>query len=130
MTRTGSAAISATGNTLDNVIIGNAGDNAIKGGAGNNAPIGGDGNDTFLYMHGHGSDPIQGGTGACWLDTISLDQSLGSLQPTTDRAIHPTSGSIVSSGTHDKALSIDASGVINFVDGSKVDFVEIAHVHW
>ena len=44
--------------------------------------------------------------------------------------IHLTSGSIVSSGAHDMALSNDASGVINFVDGSKIDFVEIEHVHW
>ncbi|MBC7577703.1 MAG: calcium-binding protein, partial [Tardiphaga sp.] len=127
---TGSAAINATGNTLDNVIVGNAGDNAIKGGAGNDTLIGGDGNDTFLYMHGHGSDHVQGGAGASWVDTISLDQSLGSLQPTTDWTIHLTSGSIVSSGAHDMALSNDASGVINFVDGSKIDFVEIEHVHW
>ncbi len=127
---TGATAINATGNTLDNVITGNAGDNVLNGGVGNDTLIGGDGNDVFVYMHGHGSDVVHGGTGANWLDTIELDQSLGSLQPTSDWTISLTSGSIVSSGANDMVFSHDASGVINFADGSKIDFVEIERVHW
>jgi Ca2+-binding RTX toxin-like protein len=127
---TGSAAIDATGNALDNVITGNAGDNVITGDVGNDTLIGGDGNDVFVYMNGQGSDVVQGGTGANWLDTIELDQSLGSLQPTSDWTISLTSGSIVSSGANDMVFSHDASGVINFADGSKIDFVEIERVQW
>ena len=127
---TGSAAINATGNTLDNVITGNAGDNVLNGGVGNDTLIGGDGNDVFVYMNGQGSDVVQGGTGANWLDTIDLDQSLGSLQPTSDWTVSLTSGSIVSSGANDMVFSHDASGVINFADGSKIDFVEIERVQW
>ena len=127
---TGSAAIDATGNALDNVITGNAGDNVLNGDVGNDTLIGGDGNDVFVYMNGQGSDVVQGGTGADWLDTIDLNQSLGSLQPTSDWTISLTSGSIVSSGANDMVFSHDASGVINFADGSKIDFVEIERVQW
>ena len=127
---TGAAAINATGNALDNVLTGNTGNNVLNGGVGNDTLIGGDGNDVFVYMHGHGSDVVHGGTGANWLDTIDLDQSLGSLQPTSDWTISLTSGSIVSSGANDMVFSNDASGVINFADGSKIDFVEIERVHW
>jgi hypothetical protein len=136
---TGVAAINATGNTLDNVLTGNSGNNVLSGGAGNDTMsggagndtlIGGDGSDVFIHMHGDGSDIVQGGTGASWFDTINLDQSHGSLQPTTDWTISLTSGSIVSSGANDMVFSSDASGVINFTDGSKIDFVEIEHVQW
>ena len=127
---TGTAAIDATGNALDNVITGNAGDNVLTGNAGNDTLIGGAGNDVFVYMLGQGSDVVQGGTGADWIDTIDLDQSLGSLQPMTDWTVTLTSGSIVSSGANEMAFSHDASGVINFADGSKIDFVEIERVQW
>jgi Ca2+-binding RTX toxin-like protein len=139
LTLTGAAAINATGNTLDNVLTGNSGNNVLSGGAGNDTMtgglgndtlIGGDGNDVFVYMSGQGSDVVQGGTGANWLDTINLDQSLGSLQPTSDWTISLTSGSIVSSGSNDMVFSSDASGVINFADGSKIDFLEIERVQW
>jgi trimeric autotransporter adhesin len=43
----GSAAISAWGNALDNVLTGNAGDNTLYGLAGNDTMIGGAGNDTY-----------------------------------------------------------------------------------
>jgi Ca2+-binding RTX toxin-like protein len=127
---TGSAAINATGNALDNVLTGNAGDNVLTGNAGNEILIGGDGNDLFVYMNGQGSDVVQGGTGADWTDTIDLNQSLGSLQPSSDWTVTLTSGSIVSSGNNELAFSNDASGVINFADGSKIDFVEIERVQW
>lgn len=45
---TGTAAINATGNELDNRIMGNTADNRIDGGAGNDAMIGGTGNDTYV----------------------------------------------------------------------------------
>jgi Ca2+-binding RTX toxin-like protein len=47
LTLTG-AAVSGTGNSLNNVITGNAGNNTLDGGAGNDTLIGGAGDDTYL----------------------------------------------------------------------------------
>jgi len=44
----GSANIDATGNTLDNVLVGNGGNNVLDGGAGADAMIGGAGDDIYL----------------------------------------------------------------------------------
>ncbi|WP_421731526.1 calcium-binding protein [Brevundimonas sp.] len=49
LTLTGSAAINATGNTLNNLIIGNSGANVISGGAGADTLTGGAGADRFVY---------------------------------------------------------------------------------
>ena len=48
LTLTGTRAINATGNTLDNTLTGNAGDNVLDGGAGNDTMVGGAGNDTYV----------------------------------------------------------------------------------
>ena len=48
LTLTGTSAISATGNTLDNVLIGNSGNNTLTGGNGNDTLDGGVGNDTMV----------------------------------------------------------------------------------
>ena len=48
LTLTGTAAINATGNALDNVLTGNTGNNVLSGGAGNDTLIGGAGNDTMI----------------------------------------------------------------------------------
>ncbi|HXK21955.1 MAG TPA: Ig family protein, partial [Myxococcota bacterium] len=64
---TGSAALNATGNTLDNALTGNsannsltgnAGADALDGGAGTDTLTGGTGNDTYLLGRGYGSDTI------------------------------------------------------------------------
>ena len=48
LTLTGTNAINATGNALDNVLTGNTGNNSISGGAGNDTIDGGTGNDTMV----------------------------------------------------------------------------------
>jgi len=48
----------ATGNELNNIIVGNAGDNRIDGGYGNDVLTGGGGSDTFVISQGKGSDLI------------------------------------------------------------------------
>ncbi|MBE9234099.1 hypothetical protein IQ231_21125, partial [Cuspidothrix issatschenkoi LEGE 03284] len=48
LTLTGTAAINATGNTINNVITGNSGNNTLDGGAGTDTLIGGLGNDTYI----------------------------------------------------------------------------------
>jgi Ca2+-binding RTX toxin-like protein len=58
LTLTGSAAIAATGNGLDNRLRGNAADNILFGGAGNDMLIGGLGNDTYLFGRGDGVDTV------------------------------------------------------------------------
>jgi Ca2+-binding RTX toxin-like protein len=61
LTMTGTAALSATGNALDNVINGNAGVNVISGGAGDDTIDGGAGNDQL--DGGVGNDTLSGGDG-------------------------------------------------------------------
>jgi Ca2+-binding RTX toxin-like protein len=48
LTLTGSAGVSATGNDLNNLIVGNAGANVINGGGGIDTLMGGAGNDTYV----------------------------------------------------------------------------------
>jgi len=54
--------VNATGNTLDNWIVGSSGNNTLDGGAGNDMIYGGDGNDTLLG--GAGNDTLDGNLGA------------------------------------------------------------------
>jgi Ca2+-binding RTX toxin-like protein len=62
LTLIGTAIISGTGNTLNNVIRGNSGRNSLNGGAGNDSLFGGSGNDTITG--GSGNDLIVGGSGS------------------------------------------------------------------
>lgn len=48
LTLTGSGHIDATGNALDNQLVGNSGNNVISGGAGADRMLGGRGNDTYI----------------------------------------------------------------------------------
>ncbi|WP_199102594.1 calcium-binding protein [Aquitalea sp. ASV11] len=50
--------INATGNALDNQIIGNRGDNVLTGGKGNDTLIGQAGNDRYVFNRGDGQDLI------------------------------------------------------------------------
>jgi Ca2+-binding RTX toxin-like protein len=49
LTLTGTASLKATGNELDNTLIGNTGANVLDGGAGDDAMTGGTGRDTFHF---------------------------------------------------------------------------------
>ena len=70
---TGTAAINATGNALDNVLAGNSGNNSLTGGAGNDTLTGGvgadllaggSGNDTYSFGRNDGSDTLTENDGA------------------------------------------------------------------
>ncbi|MCP9833044.1 MULTISPECIES: FG-GAP-like repeat-containing protein [unclassified Cyanobium] len=67
LTLTGVAAITGTGNSLNNVITGNAAANIFDGGGGNDTLIGGAGNDTYLFD----ADVVLG--------TDSLDEAGGGI---------------------------------------------------
>ncbi|WP_282957363.1 calcium-binding protein, partial [Methylovulum psychrotolerans] len=54
-------ALSATGNSLDNILTGNADANSLNGWTGNDTLSGGDGNDSL--MGGAGNDSLNGGNG-------------------------------------------------------------------
>ncbi|MBW8881136.1 MAG: pre-peptidase C-terminal domain-containing protein, partial [Asticcacaulis sp.] len=69
ITLTGSGNAGATGNQLDNIILGNNGNNVLRGGAGNDSLTGGEGNDSL--EGGAGNDTLNGGNGD---DTYIIDQ--------------------------------------------------------
>ena len=58
LTLTGSAAVDATGNALDNFITGNAGTNVLRGLGGNDTLDGDEGDDIYLFNLGDGVDTI------------------------------------------------------------------------
>jgi Ca2+-binding RTX toxin-like protein len=66
ITLTGTAAINATGNALDNIITGNSGNNVLTGNDGADTLLGNAGDDTLLG--GNGADTLRGGSGT---DTLT-----------------------------------------------------------
>lgn len=84
LTLLGSAALVATGNSLDNVITGNAGNSTLVAGSGNDTliagsgittMIGGSGNDTFVVNNS--SDVIEAWNGGTVLSSVSYALSVG-----------------------------------------------------
>ncbi len=71
---TGSAAINATGNELNNKLTGNGGANVLSGLTGNDTLIGNNGNDTLIG--GAGNDSLNGGTGT---DTASYEDAAAAV---------------------------------------------------
>jgi Ca2+-binding RTX toxin-like protein len=70
------AALNATGNAVDNLIVGNELDNVIDGGAGSDLLYGGDGNDTIFG--GAGDNLLAGQAGNDWLQgSTGIDKLLG-----------------------------------------------------
>jgi Ca2+-binding RTX toxin-like protein len=86
LTLTGSAALSGTGNTLNNALTGNtgantltglAGNDTLDGGLGNDTLVGGAGADTYLFGAGWGIDTIQDSDATVNVkDTVMLQGTL------------------------------------------------------
>ncbi len=96
---TGTAAINATGNALDNMLLGNAGDNVLHGGAGIDTLQGGMGNDTYVVDSttdtiveslGEGTDTVQSSV------TFSLEKIMNveNLTLIGAAAIHATGSDV------------------------------------
>ncbi|MFN6492634.1 beta strand repeat-containing protein, partial [Nostoc sp. DedQUE03] len=80
LTLIGTGAITATGNGLNNILIGNTGANTLSGGDGNDNLFGGSGNDSLLG--GVGNDSLFGGIGK---DTLTGGAGQDSLYLTDTR---------------------------------------------
>ncbi|MCV0425225.1 MAG: cadherin domain-containing protein [Roseibium sp.] len=117
------------------MISGGAGDDVIIGGADGDNLVGGDGSDLFMYGLGDGNDTISGGAGAAWTDVLDLGGGPGVSAAGdfgTDWTITITEGSIETTDLENGKLDLteDASGTIEFLDGSKIDFTEMEEIRW
>ncbi|AVS93005.1 hemolysin-type calcium-binding protein [Paracidovorax avenae] len=112
---TGSGAVNATGNALDNRLTGNAGANVLTGGAGADyldggagadTLAGGLGNDTYWLARGHGTDTIQeNDTTSGNLDTAKFAGDVSSRQLWFRKSGNNLEVSVI--GTSDKFLVTD-----------------------
>ena len=120
---TGTAAIDATGNALDNVLTGNIANNVLDGGAGADQLIGGDGDDT--YVVGAGDTVVEqpfNGTDTVMADqTFTLSSDLENLTLTGTAAINGTGNTSDNILTGNSAVNVLTGGAGNdtySVDGA------------
>jgi Ca2+-binding RTX toxin-like protein len=123
LTLTGTGAIIANGNELDNAITGNSGSNVIDGGAGNDVLDGGTGNDIYLFTSaGHhalaeiadsglsGTDEVRFAgttvTGGATLTLYAGDTGI-------ERVVIGTGAAAAAVTTGTVGFGIDASSVLN-----------------
>ena len=117
-----------TGGSGNDSLIGGALDDSITGLGGNDWLEGNDGSDLFIYSAGDGNDSVFGGTGADWTDTIHL-QSAGEFGSDWTVTLDP-GASILEQADQFLQLSDDASGIIQFSDGSEIAFQGIERIDW
>jgi Ca2+-binding RTX toxin-like protein len=88
LTLTGSAAINATGNSLDNVLTGNTGINALTGGDGNDTYVVQNTTDTIIEASNQGIDTVQSGV------TFTLSANVENLTLTGSTAANGTGNAL------------------------------------
>jgi len=116
LTLTGTAALNATGNALNNILTGNAANNVLNGGPGADTMHGGAGNDT--YVVDHAGDLVTENASA-GIDTVqsSITYALGSnvenLTLTGTAAINGTGNAFDNVITGNSAINVLAGGAGN-----------------
>jgi Ca2+-binding RTX toxin-like protein len=134
LTLTGSAAINASGNELNNLLTGNASDNILNGEVGNDTLTGGDGND--LLFGDIGNDVMTGGKGD---DRYFVDSVADKVSEAANQGIDTVNSNVANfvlganfenlqlgndaiNGTGNSLdNTIDGSGVANKLDGAGGD---------
>ncbi|NOS76641.1 MAG: hypothetical protein HOP35_01715 [Nitrospira sp.] len=120
---TGTGAVDATGNALNNDIRGNAASNILDGGAGDDSLQGNGGADTYLFGRGSGRDLVFDASAAGEVETIQLASDIAP----TDIEVYRVGSSLglVISGTTDELTlasffnqSEYAQKQVRFADGT------------
>uniref|UniRef100_UPI0025E87572 tandem-95 repeat protein n=1 Tax=Rhodoferax sp. UBA5149 TaxID=1947379 RepID=UPI0025E87572 len=121
LTLTGTTAINATGNALDNVLTGNAGVNVLTGGAGNDTYIVGSG-DTTIEIAGGGTDTVQSAL------TWTLGTEVENLTLTGATAINGTGNVLNNVLTGNTGVNILTGGAGNdtYIVGTGDSTIEVA----
>lgn len=125
ITLTGTSNIYATGNTLDNTIIGNDGNNYLNGMTGNDIIYGGGGNDTLYGAYANNdSNALYGGTGndtyiiKLSTDTISenLNEGIDTIQSSISFTLSDNVENLILTGSN--AINGKGNALNNAITGS------------
>ena len=119
LTLTGTDAIDATGNTLNNVLTGNSADNILRGDAGVDTLISGDGND--LLNGGLGNDVLNGDAGNDVLEGADGNDTLSDTAG--NNLFNGGAGTDILTGSTGNELFIGSTGNDTITTGTGADII-------